>query len=151
LQGYTIEWFYKPGPQNPVDGPSRNPVHDAPLESVLVAVLRAKNPVVPKMQAVSQAVTFIDRVKLGYTKDAWFADAQHTAPLTLRNGMMYMGAALAVPDYDDLRAQVIRECHSTPYSAHPGRDKTLSLLSRYFWWPNMSQDVAMFVAHCDSC
>ena len=151
LQGYTIEWFYKPGPQNPVDGPSRNPVHDAPPESVLVAVLRAKNPVVPKMQAVSQAVTFIDRVKLGYTKDAWFADAQHTAPLTLRNGMMYMGAALAVPDYDDLRTQVIRECHSTPYSAHPGRDKTLSLLSRYFWWPNMSQDVAMFVAHCDSC
>ena len=151
LQGHALQWFYKPGNQMPVDGPSRHPVHDAPPESVLIAVLRAKDPVVQKLQTVSKTITFIDRVHMGYTQDAWFADAQHKTLLSTRNGVMYMGSALAVPDHDDLRVQLIRECHSTPYSAHPGRDKTLAIMSRFFWWPNMARDVATFVAHCDSC
>jgi hypothetical protein len=40
LQGHDIQWFYKPGAQNPADGPSRSPVNAAPPDSVLVAVLK---------------------------------------------------------------------------------------------------------------
>jgi hypothetical protein len=151
LQGHNSTWFYKPGAQNPDDGPSRAPVNEAPPDSVLVAVLTAQVPAVTKFQQVTDSHTFVDQVKAGYPQDPWFCNKANTSPLQFCNGLYFRGKAVAIPSIGDLRAHLIRECHATPYAAHPGRDKTLSLLARYFWWPGMTQDVATYVAQCDSC
>ena len=34
---------------------------------------------------------------------------------------------------------------------NPGHFKTLELIFRNYWWPNMSQYVGMYVSHCDLC
>ena len=151
LQGHSIQWFYKPGAQNPADGPSRSPVNDAPPDSVLVAVLTAQVPAVRKFQRVADSAEFVDQVTAGYQHDAWFQHKANVAHLQFCKGLFYKGNAIAIPNVGELRAELLKECHATPYAAHPGRDKTLSLLSRYFWWPGMAQDVAKYVAHCDSC
>jgi len=151
LQGHNIQWFYKPGPLNPADGPSRSPVNDAPPDSVLVAVLRPQVPAVNKLSKCTEQPAFVDQVTAGYQEDTWFSTKNNTAPLSFCKGLYYKGTALCIPNVGDLRAELLKECHSTPYAAHTGRDKTLTLLSRYFWWPGMAQDVAKHVAHCDSC
>ena len=41
--------------------------------------------------------------------------------------------------------------HSLSLAGHPGRNKTIELVSRNFWWPTLSSDVEQFVATCDAC
>ena len=36
-------------------------------------------------------------------------------------------------------------------SGHPGRDATMALVSRQFFWPGMSQNIRRFVRNCDVC
>ena len=38
-----------------------------------------------------------------------------------------------------------------PYSGHFGQKKTIDLIRRYFWWPNMNKDIAEYVKSCDIC
>ncbi|KAH0603046.1 uncharacterized protein H6S33_008050 [Morchella sextelata] len=47
--------------------------------------------------------------------------------------------------------QVIEDHHDRPVAGHLGRDKTLELIDRNYWWPGMSTDVANFVKTCDVC
>jgi len=66
------------------------------------------------------------------------------------NHIYYRDRLFAPPD-DELRTQIIYRSHSSGPAGHPGRVKTLELVSRTYWWPRMSQDVAEFVRACDLC
>jgi len=39
----------------------------------------------------------------------------------------------------DLRRRVVSLCHDRKVAGHPGRWKTLELVSRDYWWPQMSR------------
>ncbi len=41
--------------------------------------------------------------------------------------------------------------YSHDSAGHFGRDKTLEMVKRNYWWPKMSEDVASYVSACDSC
>ncbi|KAK3569650.1 hypothetical protein QTP86_002648 [Hemibagrus guttatus] len=41
--------------------------------------------------------------------------------------------------------------HASLGSSHPGRQRTLSLLKEWYWWPNMAEDVSRFVRGCSVC
>ena len=56
-----------------------------------------------------------------------------------------------MPIVGDLRTVVMREAHTSAYSVHPGSSKMYKDLRKNFWWPNMKQDVAEFVARCLVC
>jgi hypothetical protein len=42
-------------------------------------------------------------------------------------------------------------CHDAPWAAHLGRDKTTSLISNMYYWPNISQHVADHIRSCLQC
>ena len=50
-----------------------------------------------------------------------------------------------VPRNADLRRRVVSLCHDTKVAGHPGRWKTLELVSRDYWWPQIGQ----YVGTCD--
>ena len=56
-----------------------------------------------------------------------------------------------VPAGANLRQDILREYHDTPFSGHPGMDKLLRGVSKDFWWPHQRDDVADYVRTCDSC
>jgi Integrase zinc binding domain len=64
---------------------------------------------------------------------------------------IYYRDKLFLPPDDELRTQVIYRTHSTGPASHPGRTKTLDLLSRSYWWPRMSLDVREYVRACELC
>ena len=69
----------------------------------------------------------------------------------LEDGLYFRDGLLLIPDDSDLKAELLLEHHSSPYSGHPGRERTLKLLRRHVCWPHMAADVKHFVQHCDSC
>lgn len=50
-----------------------------------------------------------------------------------------------------MRSDVLQWGHASLSSGHPGSTRTLKLIQRRFWWPNMQRDVRGFVAACAVC
>jgi len=69
----------------------------------------------------------------------------HEQGLVLFRGKVY------VPKSPDLRRQIVELHHDSQIAGHPGRWKTLELVSRNYWWPGMSRYVAAYVKGCDRC
>lgn len=56
---------------------------------------------------------------------------------------------LFVPD--SVRSEVLQWVHTSRFACHPGANRTLSLLQRYFWWPSMDKDTRSYVSACQVC
>jgi hypothetical protein len=69
----------------------------------------------------------------------------------LINDRVYYRDRLFVPPDDELRTQIIYRTHSSASGGHPGRLKTVDLVSRTFWWPNLTREVETFVQACHLC
>lgn len=46
---------------------------------------------------------------------------------------------------------IIQNIHDSYLSGHPGRDATITLVSRKFFWPGSNQEIRRFVKNCDVC
>lgn len=69
----------------------------------------------------------------------------------LNNGLIYFRNRLFAPDHKELRLLIVQRTHSSGPAGHPGRVKTLDLLQRTYWWPQMTKFVANFVRGCALC
>jgi len=58
---------------------------------------------------------------------------------------------VVVPNIHPIRQHLIFVNHSLKMAGHPGRDKTIKLVMRNFWWSSLTSDVEQFVATCDAC
>jgi len=67
------------------------------------------------------------------------------------NGYLIYRDRVYVPDYLPLKLQLIKDHHDTPAGVHPGRSKTLELLGRTYYWPQMHKDVGRFICNCHTC
>jgi transposase InsO family protein len=56
-----------------------------------------------------------------------------------------------VPRYHPLRLRLFKLVHDSVPGGHPGRNKTLSLFYRTFWWPTIYRDSKRYVRNCDVC
>jgi hypothetical protein len=66
-------------------------------------------------------------------------------------GRIYYRDKLYIPPDAELQTQIIYRAYSTGPVGHPGRIKTIDLISRTYWWPRMSRLIAEFVQACDLC
>ena len=58
---------------------------------------------------------------------------------------------IIVPDDEGIKTRIIQELHSTPYSAHPGVQRTIGRVRQSFFWKGMTGDVRQFVENCPVC
>ena len=56
-----------------------------------------------------------------------------------------------MPKDVQLRREVVKMHHDTPIAGHPGRWKTLELVTRNYWWPGITKFVFDYVDGCDPC
>ena len=56
-----------------------------------------------------------------------------------------------VLDNSELKKVILREFHAKPYSGHPGYEKMLNIVNKFYYWLNLKKDVAEFVARCFDC
>jgi len=56
-----------------------------------------------------------------------------------------------VPKNGELRAEIIQLHHDVLVAGHGGRWKMMELVTRNYWWPEVTRDVGRYVEGCDMC
>jgi len=65
--------------------------------------------------------------------------------IMIKEGKVY------VPKDEALRVEIIRLHHDTPMGGHRGQWKTAELVTRNFWWPEVTREVKWYVEGCNAC
>jgi len=68
-----------------------------------------------------------------------------------KEGVLIYDGLIWIPDNDKLRLRILRDHHDAQAAGHPGRARTLELVSRTFYWPQQRKYVQWYVDHCDTC
>ena len=67
------------------------------------------------------------------------------------DGFVYYKGKLYVPNDRSLRKDIVKSCHDSIIAGHPGKNRTIELVSRYYWWPHMAGFISAYVEGCDKC
>jgi len=67
------------------------------------------------------------------------------------NGYLRFRGRLWVPNYEPLRTAIVQELHDSVLTGHPGKNGTIAVVSRDFFWPNLQATVKQFVRNCGVC
>ncbi|PRP79435.1 retrotransposable element protein [Planoprotostelium fungivorum] len=67
----------------------------------------------------------------------------------ISNGLLYHKGLLYVPE--ELRTDVLITRHDSLTAGHWGVTKTIELIERDFWWPQLRRDVKDFISTCHTC
>jgi hypothetical protein len=67
------------------------------------------------------------------------------------DGLLMFHGKIYVPNDRDLRHRIVEQHHDMCIARHAGCFKTLELVSRNYWWPQMSCYIGTYVKTCDLC
>jgi hypothetical protein len=67
------------------------------------------------------------------------------------DGLLMFHRKIYVPKDRDLRRRIIKQHQHMCIAGHAGCFKTLELVSRNYWWPQMSRYISVYVNICDMC
>ena len=100
----------------------------------------------------------IDRIKIAQKNDMELnkiceeVNKGHQPNFRLDKGdVLWVGQRLCVPADEEIKTEILKEAHESPYSMHPCSTKMYRDLKQSFWWKNMKRDIADFVSRCLVC
>ena len=67
------------------------------------------------------------------------------------NGEWWKGSRKVITSNNQAKKGIIQTYHDLPAYGHPGISRTTGLVSRYYWWPKLAQDVYNYVKGCAEC
>ena len=67
------------------------------------------------------------------------------------DGMIVKGQRMCVPEYGELKRNIMEEAHSSAYAMHPGSTKMYKTLKEHYWWNGMKKEIASFISRCLTC
>jgi hypothetical protein len=66
-------------------------------------------------------------------------------------GTLWLKDHICVPQNKEIRDSILKEAHDSRYSIHPSYMKMYKDLKVRFWWEKMREDIAEYIARCDTC
>ncbi|QRW24231.1 Retrotransposable element Tf2 protein [Rhizoctonia solani] len=66
-------------------------------------------------------------------------------------GLLFYQGRIVVPNVGTLRTDLLCIFHNSPLAGHPGRQQTLELISRNYYWPGIRLDTYWHVDSCETC
>ena len=148
LEEFDYEIQYKPGKDNVVpDAISRRPdLHDH-AEAIDMIQIQLEQPILQEIKDTTRTDDFAKEIieQLGQTEPPRHV-ARH---FTEQDGFLLFEDRIYVPK--PCRFEILKNHHDTPLAAHGGFHKTYELISRDYYWPNMSKEIKRYVLTCDAC
>eukprot|EP00253_Pinus_taeda_P012988 PITA_12988 len=69
----------------------------------------------------------------------------------MEDGLVRFRDKIYVLDDSELKKLILREFHVNRYPGHPGYQKTLTTVKKFYYWPNLKKEVVKFMARCLDC
>lgn len=66
-------------------------------------------------------------------------------------GLLTFKDKVIIPDCDNLRLDIVKDRHNSLIAGHPGRKKTIDLVTCSFYWPGMRKFIQSYVDTCETC
>ncbi|QRW17561.1 Retrotransposable element Tf2 protein [Rhizoctonia solani] len=66
-------------------------------------------------------------------------------------GLLFYQGRIVVPDVGTLRMDILWIFHASPLAGHPGRQRTLELVTHNYYWPGIHADTYWHVDSCKTC
>ena len=67
------------------------------------------------------------------------------------DGMTVKGQRMCVPEYGELKRDIMEEAHSSAYAMHQGSTKMYKTLKEHYWWNGMKKEILGFISRCLTC
>lgn len=111
-------------------------------EKDIMKEIRRRNSLGEQEEAVVVAAKVLKELKgKGLRGDEWRED----------QGVLYYCDCIYVPKNADLRRRIVTQYHDSRIARHPGRWKTLELVSHSYWWPQMLRYIGLYCSTCNLC
>ena len=68
-----------------------------------------------------------------------------------REGALWCGNCLCVPNAGELRRIILEEAHNSKYTIHLGSAKMYQDLKQLYWWEDIKKDIGDFISRCLVC
>ena len=65
--------------------------------------------------------------------------------------MIVKGQRMCVPEYGELKRNIMEEAHSSAYAMHPGSTKMYRTLKEHYWRNGMKKEITIFISRCLTC
>ena len=163
IKDYDLTIHYKPG--------RANVVADALSRQVVVPSVATLQSELERMDisfccmGVAQAEIqmtlesdILERIRRAQEQDRLLMQAAtrvregRVGPFTIDGaGVVRFQGRLCIPQKAQVKDDILKEAHRTPYTVHPGETKMYHDLKQNFWWKRMKVDVAKYVASCGVC
>ena len=127
----------------------------------LVVDLRALGVILEAEDSRALLVTFhvrpllVDQILAGQLQDPQMIKIKEEiekgkkVEFQIRNdGMIVKGQRMCVPEYGELKRDIMEEAHSSTYAMHPSSTKMYKTLKEHYWWNGMKKEIASFVSRC---
>ncbi|QRW23803.1 Retrotransposable element Tf2 protein [Rhizoctonia solani] len=164
LAGYNFHIVYHPGKQSgKPDALSRRSDHadvpPAPQTMLPDPVFANVALVTPEKELQRQIEASLDQDK-SLEEILQFLQNKSKAPPSIKRafkdyqmeaGLLFYQGRIVVPDVGTLRTDLLRIFHDSPLAGHPGRQRTLELISRNYYWPGIRADTYWHVDSCKTC
>ena len=131
---FTVK--YRPGATNPADPLSR--LHTSDYPEATLALIKCEI-----------ASDLLARIEEASAKDPHFQDTKATRKYRAEAGYWTYQGRIVVPEL--MRNEIIELHHDSIVSGHFGWSRTLDLVARQFWWPQMRENIQDYVHSCGSC
>ena len=67
------------------------------------------------------------------------------------DSLVFYKGKLYIPNDHALRKDIVKFCHDALLAGHAGKNGTLELVQRNYWWPCMATYVLNYVEGCEKC
>jgi len=69
----------------------------------------------------------------------------------IEDGMLFYQDRCYIPDNMAVQKSIVQEIHKSLMTGHLGRDTTLEMVQRHYWWPRLHHFIYEYVAGCATC
>ena len=74
-----------------------------------------------------------------------------SSDFSLKNDIIYRKGLIYIPDHEDIKVKILLQAHDSIELGHPGQAKTLEVIQRNFYWPNLRTFINEYIDSCEIC